>query len=121
MEAINLKDKLKAVKGYWHPHRVARVDGMQVLIAIVQGEFVWHTHEEEDELFQVLKGTLYVDFRDRTERVREGELLVVPKGTAHRPRTEKDEEVHLLLIEKEGIAHTGSTISPLTQTQYPDL
>lgn len=121
MKAINLKEKFKHVEGHWHPHRLTRVDGMQVLIAKVTGEFVWHSHADEDELFQVIKGTLYMQFRDRTETVKEGEIIRVPKGVEHCPRTDPGEEVHILLFEKEGIAHTGETESSLTKTEYPDL
>ncbi|MGB5378358.1 cupin domain-containing protein, partial [Muriicola sp.] len=78
MKAINLTQKHQLINKHWHPHQIARVDDMQVLLAKIQGEFVWHTHEEEDELFQVLKGTLYMQFRDKTVTVREGELIVVP-------------------------------------------
>lgn len=121
MNAISLKNKFESIKDHWHPHRVARVDGMQVLLAKVKGEFVWHSHEDEDELFQVIKGTLLMQFRDRTVTVTEGELIVVPKGVEHCPKTLNDEEVHLLLFEKDSIAHTGDKNTPLTREEYPDL
>ena len=78
-------------------------------------------HEHEDELFQVVKGTLYMQFRDRTEVVKEGELIVVPKGVEHNPSTKDGEEVHLLLFEKRGTAHTGVVVSERTQTEYPKI
>ena len=90
MKPINLKEKHAAFREHWHPHRIAVVDEMQVLLAKVRGEFVWHAHENEDELFQVLKGTLYMQFRDRTETVNEGEIIVVPKGVEHCPMTRND-------------------------------
>ena len=77
MKPINIKEKFASVSGYWHPHQIATVDDMQVILARIKGEFVWHAHEEEDELFQVISGTLFMQFRDRTETVREGELIVV--------------------------------------------
>ncbi len=121
MKPINLKEKHALFTKQWHPHQIATVDNMQVLLAKVQDEFVWHSHENEDELFQVLKGTLYMKFRDRTEVVKEGEIIVVPKGVEHCPSTKNGEEVHLLLIEKLETAHTGTVKHELTQTNYPKL
>ena len=92
---------------------------MQVILAKIKGEFVWHSHDEEDELFQVIKGTLYMQFRDRTEVVKEGEMIVVPKGVEHNPSTKNGEEVHLLLFEKMDTAHTGNVKDDMTQTEYP--
>jgi mannose-6-phosphate isomerase-like protein (cupin superfamily) len=121
MKAINLKDKHSSFTKKWHPHQIALVDDMQVILAKIQGQFVWHSHENEDELFQVLKGTLYMQFRDRTEVVKEGELIVVPKGIEHCPSTKDGEEVHLLLFEKLTTAHTGKVQHPMTQTHYPKI
>ncbi|MEM9143121.1 MAG: cupin domain-containing protein [Bacteroidota bacterium] len=121
MKPINLKEKYNRFSRTWHPHQVAIVDEMQVLLAKVQGEFVWHAHEHEDEMFQVIKGTLYMQFRDRTEKVREGEIIVVPKGVEHCPATRNGEEVHVLLFEKLSIAHTGKVAHTLTQNEYPQI
>jgi mannose-6-phosphate isomerase-like protein (cupin superfamily) len=121
MKSINLKEKHAEFKAQWHPHQIAIVDDMQVLLAKVQGKFVWHAHENEDELFQVLKGTLYMQFRDRTEVVNEGEIIVVPKGVEHNPMTKNDEEVHVLLFEKVSTAHTGNVTHEKTQTNYPKI
>ncbi|WP_339918047.1 cupin domain-containing protein [Yeosuana marina] len=107
MDAINIQDKFSKFNKNWHPHQVAIVDNMQVLLAKLKGEFVWHSHEDEDELFQVVKGILYMQFRDRTEIVKEGELIVVPKGVEHNPMTKNNEEVHVILFEKLSTAHTG--------------
>lgn len=121
MKPINLDKKLQSFQGHWQPKRIATVDDMQVLLAKVSGEFVWHSHEEEDELFQVLKGTLLMKFRDRTEEVQQGEIIVVPKGVEHCPCTAQGEEVHLLLFEKLSTAHTGKVSHALTQTSYPEI
>ncbi len=121
MKPINLKEKHAEFKTYWHPHQIAIVDNMQVLLAKIQGEFVWHAHENEDELFQVLKGTLYMQFRDKTVVVKEGEIIVVPKGVEHNPMTKNGEEVHLLLIEKLTTAHTGIVEHEKTQHIYPKI
>ncbi|WAC00812.1 cupin domain-containing protein [Lacinutrix neustonica] len=121
MKAINLQKKHASFTKQWHPHRIATVDTMQVLLAKLEGEFVWHSHDDEDELFQVLKGTLYMRFRDRTEIVKEGEIIVVPKGVEHNPMTKNDEEVHVLLFEKLSTAHTGNIKDDKTQTKYPEI
>lgn len=121
MKSINLKEKHAEFTKQWHPHQIAIVDDMQVLLAKLQGEFVWHAHENEDELFQVIKGTLYMQFRDRTEVVNEGEIIVVPKGVEHNPMTKNGEEVHVLLFEKMGTAHTGNVLHEKTQTHYPKI
>lgn len=121
MKAINLKEKHDLFDAHWHPHQIAMVDDMQVILAKIQGEFVWHAHAEEDELFQVLKGTLYMQFRDRTEVVKEGEIIVVPKGVEHCPATRDGEVVHLLLFEKQSTAHTGDVLHERTQTTYPKI
>lgn len=121
MKPINIKDKHALFSKQWHPHRIATVDDMQVILAKIKGEFVWHSHDEEDELFQVIKGTLYMQFRDRTEVVKEGELIVVPKGVEHNPSTKDGEEVHLMLFEKLNTAHTGNVKDEMTQTEYPEI
>ncbi|PWL39532.1 cupin domain-containing protein [Flagellimonas aquimarina] len=121
MKPINLKQKHTKFDKQWHPHQIATVDDMQVILAKIKGEFVWHSHENEDELFQVIKGTLYMQFRDRTEVVKEGEIIVVPKGVEHNPKTKNGEEVHLLLFEKQNTAHTGDIQHEMTQTEYPKI
>jgi len=121
MKSINLKEKHAEFTKQWHPHQIAIVDDMQVLLAKLQGEFVWHAHENEDELFQVIKGTLYMQFRDRTEVVNEGEIIVVPKGVEHNPMTQNNEEVHVLLFERMTTAHTGKVQHEKTQTHYPKI
>ena len=121
MKPINLKEKHAEFTKQWHPHQIAVVDDMQVLLAKLQGEFVWHAHEKEDELFQVIKGTLYMQYRDRTEVVNEGEIIVVPKGVEHNPMTKNGEVVHALLFEKMSTAHTGNVQHEKTQTHYPKI
>jgi len=121
MKVINIKEKFSKFSKNWHPHQVAVVDDMQVILAKLKGEFVWHSHANEDELFQVVKGTLYMEFRDRTEVVNEGEIIVIPKGVEHNPTTKNDEEVHVLLFEKLNTAHTGNIQHERTQTEYPKI
>ena len=121
MQAINIKDKFLKFNKNWHPHQIAIVDDMQVILAKLKGEFLWHSHDDEDELFHVVKGTLYMQFRDRTEVVNEGEIIVVPKGVEHNPQTKNDEEAHVLLFEKLSTAHTGNVIHNKTQKFYPKI
>ncbi len=121
MNPINIKEKLTGFSKQWHPHQIAVVDSMQVLLAKIKGEFVWHSHENEDELFQVIKGTLEMHFRDRVEIVNEGEIIVVPKGVEHCPKTKDGEEVHVLLFEKLSTAHTGTVVHEKTVSNFPKI
>lgn len=121
MKAIDPKEKLTKFSQHWHPHQIAVVNDMQVLVAKVKDEFVWHQHEEEDELFQVMKGTLFLQFEDRTETVKEGEIIVVPKGVKHCPKTAEGEEVHIMLFERLTTKHTGDIKDSLTQEDYPKI
>ena len=118
---IDPKEKLTKFSNHWHPRQIGVVNDMQVLVAKVKDEFVWHQHDEEDELFQVLKGTLYLQFEDRTETVKEGEIIIVPKGIKHCPMTRDGEEVHIMLFEKLSTKHTGDVKDSLTQSDYPKI
>ncbi len=121
MKPVNIQNKFLKFSKNWHPHQIAIVDDMQVLLAKIKGEFVWHKHEEEDELFQVIKGTLEMHFRDKIEIINEGEIIVIPKGVEHCPKTMNDEEVHLLLFEKLSTVHTGNIVHEKTVTNYPKI
>ena len=121
MEAINIKNKLSKFDKQWHPHRIATVDDNQIYLAKISGDFVWHKHDDEDELFQVVKGTLYMKFRDKTVTVEAGEIIVVPKGVEHCPSTIDNEEVHILLFEKSSTKHTGEIDSERTVSEYIDI
>ena len=106
MAIVSIAAKLALIDDYWHPRVVGRVNDTEVKLAKLQGEFVWHHHEAEDELFLVVKGRLLMQFRDREEWIGEGEFLVVPRGVEHRPVA--PEEVHLMLIEPAGTLNTGN-------------
>jgi len=121
MKPINIQEKFSKFTKQWHPHQIAIVDDMQVLLAKIKDEFVWHKHDEEDELFYVQKGTLEMHFRNKIEIVREGEIIVVPKGVEHCPKTQGGQEVHVLLFEKSSTAHTGNVIHEKTQSEYPKI
>lgn len=112
MEKVNLADKLACIDDHWHPRLVAELNGQHVRLVKVRGEFVWHRHEHEDELFLVLRGRLVLELRDRHVELEEGELFVVPRGVEHRPVAE--EEVHLLLFEPATTRNTGDVESEHT-------
>jgi len=117
MEKINLMEKFSKINEHWHPYIISELNENFVKLAKVEGELVWHKHDNEDELFIVLQGTLILDFRDKTIEVRAGEILTVPKGVEHRPRTNANEEVLLMLIEPKETKHTGDLIMEKTVTQ----
>ncbi len=107
---VSLAETLAAIGEHWRPKIVAELNGQEVKVAKVQGEFVWHHHDDADELFLVLGGSLRIDFRDRSVELGPGELLVVPRGVEHRPVAEH--EVELLLFEPAGIVNTGNVEHP---------
>jgi len=114
IESINISEKFSKFEKQWTPHIIGELNNQYVKLCKLKDDFVWHKHDEEDELFMVFKGTLLMDFRDgRTVEVGEGEILIVPKGVEHRPRT-NGEIVYNLLFEPKSTAHTGNTESDLT-------
>jgi mannose-6-phosphate isomerase-like protein (cupin superfamily) len=102
----NLRDKFASFDQPWNPKLVATVNDTDVKLVKLLGEFVWHHHETEDELFLVIRGRLLMQFRDREEWVEEGEFILVPRGVEHRPVA--PEEVHVILIEPRGTLNTGN-------------
>jgi mannose-6-phosphate isomerase-like protein (cupin superfamily) len=111
-EKVNLAEKLSLFAEHWQPKIVARINENDVRIVKVEGEFVWHKHEDTDDFFLVLKGHLTIQLRDRNVELDEGELFVVPRGVEHCPRAE--EETALLLIEPVGTVNTGDAGGQLT-------
>jgi mannose-6-phosphate isomerase-like protein (cupin superfamily) len=105
LPVVNLQEKLAQFSEHWSPRIVGELNGQEVKIAKIQGPFVWHHHEDEDELFLVLHGRLEMQFRDRSEFLGAGDFIIVPRGVEHRPVAE--EEVHLLLFEPAGTRNTG--------------
>ena len=114
-EKVNVSAKLATFSECWAPRTIATFNGHDVMVVRVEGEFVWHVHENSDDFFLVLSGTLEVELRDRTVRLEPVELFVVPRGMEHRP-VARHGEVHLLLIEPTGTPNTGdkATASPRT-------
>lgn len=113
---INLAEKLALFNDQWSPKIIADLNDSHVKVAKVQGEFVWHQHAEEDELFIVLQGELTIELRDGHVTLGAGELVVIPKGVEHRPVAH--EEVHLMLIEPKATRHTGDVVTERTVLEY---
>jgi mannose-6-phosphate isomerase-like protein (cupin superfamily) len=116
-DKVNLADKLRLFEEQWQPKIVASLNDYDVRIAKLQGEFVWHKHDDTDELFLVLNGRLTIQLRDRDVVLETGELFVVPRGVEHCPRA--DEEAAILMIEPTGTANTGDAGGPRTATPQP--
>ena len=104
-DKVNLAASLATFTGHWQPRVVAQYNGNDLMVAKLQGEFVWHKHDDTDDCFLVLSGHLTIQLRDRDVHLGPGELLVVPKGVEHRPVAAQ--EVHILLIEPAGTPNTG--------------
>lgn len=106
IKKIVLKDKLSLFTEHWSPKIIAELNGQQVKVAKLKGEFVWHKHDEEDELFLVLKGKLKIELRDRVIDLNEGEFVVIPRGIEHKPVASI--EVEVLLFEPKSTLNTGN-------------
>ena len=106
MHKVNLAEQLARFSEHWSPRIVGELNGQHVRLAKLQGEFVWHHHEHEDELFLVVRGRLAMHFRDRVVELELGELLIVPRGVEHKPVAER--ETHVLLFEPAATLNTGN-------------
>ena len=114
IEPINIMNKFSLFNEQWTPKIIGELNGQYVKICKLKDNFVWHSHENEDELFMVFKGTLLIDFRDgKTISVKEGEILIIPKGVEHRPHT-NGEVVFNLLFEPNTTSHTGNIETQMT-------
>ncbi|MBK9730906.1 MAG: cupin domain-containing protein [Chitinophagaceae bacterium] len=122
MNKIDLSGKLSLFNDHWNPRIIDELNENYIKLVKLQGDFIWHSHDHEDELFVVLKGKLLMDFRDetnesgiRTVEINEGEIIVVPKRMEHRPHS--DDEVHIMLIEPKSVVNTGETENELTRKE----
>lgn len=114
MSKVNLEEKLSLFTAHWQPKIVGELNGQHIKLVKFQGEFVWHHHEREDEMFLVVKGRFRMDFRDRSEWLETGEFIIVERGVEHRPFAE--EEVCVLLCEPASTLNTGNVEGELTAT-----
>ncbi len=112
IESVSLFEKLSSFQDCWSPKIVGELNDCFVKLAKLRGEFVWHHHDAEDELFLVIKGNLLIKLRDRDIRVAEGEFVIIPRGVEHLPIAE--EEVHVLLLEPKSTLNTGNVTNDRT-------
>jgi mannose-6-phosphate isomerase-like protein (cupin superfamily) len=119
MTKVNIREKLGKFSDHWNPRVVGDLNGQQVKVVKLKDEFVWHHHDNEDELFLVIKGQLKMEFRDRTEIINEGEFIIVPRGVEHKPAA--DEEVEVLLFEPATTLNTGNIENERTRRQLEKL
>lgn len=110
---ISLREKLASFSDHWNPRIIAAYNGNEVRIAKVQGDFTWHAHSDTDEMFVVLNGELGIEFRDGVRRLKAGEMIVVPRGTEHRPFAEA--ECEIMMLDREGEPNTGANPSHRTR------
>jgi mannose-6-phosphate isomerase-like protein (cupin superfamily) len=116
MEKVNIGEKLALFSDHWNPRVVGELNGQHVKLVKFQGEFVWHDHADEDEMFLVVRGSFRMEFRDRSVTLNTGEFLIVPRGVEHRPVAEQ--EVEVMLFEPAQIKHTGDVESELTVHEF---
>jgi mannose-6-phosphate isomerase-like protein (cupin superfamily) len=119
VEKVNIAQKFSLFTEHWSPHIVAELNDSYVKVVKLKGEFVWHKHDSEDELFLVRKGKLDIWLRDKTISLDEGEFVVIPRGVEHMPVA--DEEVHVVLIEPKSTLNTGNVRSERTVTQLKHI
>jgi len=112
-EKVNVAEKLGQFADHWNPRIVGELNGQHVKLAKFRGEFVWHKHDHEDEMFLVVRGAFRMELRDKTVSLATGDFIIIPKGTEHRPVA--DEEVHVMLFEPAGTLNTGDQLSDLTR------
>jgi mannose-6-phosphate isomerase-like protein (cupin superfamily) len=115
VETINLKEKFSTFSDHWNQRVVGEINDCAVKIVKIKGEFIWHHHDVEDELFLVVQGMLRMKFRDHEAIVRAGELVIVPRGVEHCPVA--DEEAHIMLIEPKSTLNTGNIVNERTVAQ----
>jgi mannose-6-phosphate isomerase-like protein (cupin superfamily) len=119
MSVINIQEKFALFSDHWSPKKVGELNGQQILLAKIKGEFVFHQHDDEDELFMVIKGSLDIELKNEIVTLQEGEFYIVPKGVAHKPIAK--EEVYLLLFEPLTTKHTGDIIADITVETYESI
>ena len=112
MVKINLKEKLSKFSEHWSPRIIAEMNDYQFKLVKIKGDFVWHNHDDTDEVFIVLEGEMKIEFKDETVKLKEGEMFVVPKGVEHKPYSEN--ECKIMLVEPRGVVNTGDAGSDLT-------
>ncbi len=119
MEKVNIAEKFALFSDLWSPKVVGRLDDYEIKLAKIEGEFIWHKHDDDDEMFLVVAGGVTIELRDRDVTLKAGEFFVVPRGVEHRPVAKQ--ECQILLFERAGVAHTGDTVSDITVHEYEHI
>ena len=112
MKKINFKSKFDKFDDHWSPKVIAEMNDYQFKLAKIKDDFIWHEHNDTDEAFIVINGVIWIEFKDETIQINAGEMIVVPKGTKHRPYAK--EEAQIMLVEPKGVVNTGDIESDLT-------
>lgn len=119
MDKVNIEDKLNQFSDYYNPRVIGELNGQHVKAVKLKGEFVWHHHDNEDELFLVISGKLRMEFRDNSVDINPGEFIIVPRGVEHKPVA--DEEVHIVLFEPASTLNTGNVENERTRKQLEKI
>jgi mannose-6-phosphate isomerase-like protein (cupin superfamily) len=119
METVNLQQKFALFSEHYKPHIVGEINDCYVKVVKLKGEFIWHHHDHEDELFLVVKGTLRMQFRDHESIIREGEFVIVPRKVEHKPVA--DEEVHIVINEQKSTLNTGNVTNERTVARLESI
>ena len=119
MEKINLLQKFELIEDHWNPRGAGQLNGQEIKLVKFIGEFIWHHHDQEDELFLVVKGSFNMELRDQTIELNEGEMLIVPRGVEHRPVAK--EEVWVLLFEPASTLNTGNLVNERTRKELSSI
>ena len=119
MEKVNIREKLNHFSDHWNPRIMGELNGQHVKAVKLKGEFVWHHHDHEDELFLVVRGKLKMEFRDKTVEINEGEFIIVPRKIEHRPVA--DQEVEILLFEPASTLNTGNIENERTRSRLEKI
>ena len=119
IDKVNIESKMSLINDHWNPRIAGELNGQQVRLVKFKGEFIWHHHEQEDELFYVVKGSFAMHFRDKVVSIHEGEFIIVPRGTEHKPVAE--EEVEIMLFEPATTLNTGNLINEKTRKELKHI
>jgi mannose-6-phosphate isomerase-like protein (cupin superfamily) len=119
IEKVNIAEKLNGINDYWNPRIVGELNGQHVKLTKANGEFVWHKHDNEDEMFLIIKGEFKIELRNKTIDVKPGEFIIIPKGVEHRPVT--NGEVHVMLFEPASTLNTGNVKNEFTRVKLEKI
>ena len=119
IEKVNIAEKLSQVRNCWDPHIVGQLNGQHVKLVKSNGEFVWHKHDHEDEMFLIIDGNFTMELRDKRVKVKPGEFIIIPRGVEHRPVS--DGKAHILLFEPAGTLNTGNVKNEFTKENLTQI